>query len=234
MIFTPGGLIAAGSGSVGGLVLSRNRGGAYIRFRAIPTNPNTIFQQEVRSLMATLTSGWIDDLTDDQRAAWDTYALNVHLSNPLGSPRNVGGLAMYVRSNIPRLQADPATYPRVDDAPTTFNLGTYTLPSLGNAIESAQTADVTFDNTDDWAGEAASGLLIYGSRAKNPSINYMKGPYRFAHEVEGDDVTPPTSPATVTWPFPFVETQRLFLFGRVTRADGRLSSPFHLTADAAA
>lgn len=233
-IFTPGGGVAAVSGSIGGVTFSRNRGGPYMRTRAIPVNPNTTFQQEVRSLMATLTSGWIDDLTEDQRAAWDTYALNVHLPNPLGADRNVGGLGMYVRSNIPRLQADPATYPRVDDAPTIFNLGTYTLPTLGNAIESAQTADVTFDNTDDWAGEAASGLLIFGSRAKNPSINYMKGPYRFAHEVEGNITTPPTSPATVTWPFPFTEGHRLFAFFRVTRADGRLSSPFRDEAEAAA
>jgi len=233
-IFTPGGGVATISGSVGGVTFSRNRGGPYMRTRAIPVNPNTTFQQQVRSLMATLTSGWIDDLTDDQRAAWDTYALNVHLPNPLGAPRNVGGLAMYVRSNIPRLQADPVKYPRVDDAPTTFNLGTYTLPSLDNASEAAQTADVTFDNTDDWAGEDNSGLLIYGSRAKNPSINYMKGPYRFAAEVEGDSVTPPTSPHSVTWPFPFVETQRLFAFFRVSRADGRLSSPFRDETDATA
>jgi hypothetical protein len=233
-IFTPGGGVATISGSVGGVTFSRNRGGPYMRTRAVPVNPNTTFQQEVRSLMATLTSGWIDDLTDDQRAAWDTYALNVHLSNPLGSPRNVGGLAMYVRSNISRLQADPVLLTRVDDAPTIFNLGTYTLPVLSGAVESAQTASLAFENTDDWAGETGSGMLVYGSRAKNPSINYMKGPYRYMDVVEGDDTTPPTSPQVLTWPFPFVETQRLFLFGRVTRLDGRLSSPFRLETDAAA
>lgn len=233
-VFTPGGGVAAISGSIGGTVFSRNRGGAYMRLRAIPVNPNTVFQQEVRSLMATLTSRWLDTLTEDQRAAWDTYADNVHLPNPLGADRNVGGLGMYCRSNISRLQADPVFLTRVDDAPVIFNLGPYTLPVLDNAIESAQTADVAFDNADDWAGETGSAMLIYGSRARNPSTNYFKGPYRFAHVIEGDDTTPPTSPATVTWPFPFVETQRLFLFARVTRLDGRLSSPFRDETDAAA
>ena len=234
MIFTPGGIVAAASGSLGGTTFSRNRGGAYARIRAVPVNPNTIYQQEVRSLMATLTSHWLDTLTADQRAAWDTYADNVHLPNPLGADRNVGGLGMYVRSNIPRLQASPVDLPRVDDAPTTFNLGSYTLPTVGNASEAAQTADVTFDNTDLWANEDGSALLTYGSRARNPSINYFKGPYRLMKYLEGDSITPPTSPDSQTWPFPFLQTQRLFMFGRITRADGRLSSPFRDETDAVA
>lgn len=184
--------------------------------------------------MATLTSRWLDTLNESQRAAWDTYADAVHLPNPLGADRNVGGLAMYVRSNLSRLQADPVLLTRVDDAPTIFNLGPYTLPVLSTAIESAQTASIAFTNDDDWAGETGSGMLVYGSRAKNPSINYFKGPYRFMDIIEGDDSTPPTSPQVVDWPFPFEETQRLFLFGRVTRLDGRLSSPFRLTTDAVA
>jgi len=234
MIFTPGGGIAAASGSIGGMTFSRNRGGPYVRLRAVPVNPNTAWQQKVRSLVATLTSYWLNGLNEDQRAAWDTYASNVHLPNALGSDRNVGGLAMFVRSNVSRLQADPVQLPQVDDAPVIFNLGDYTLPTLGNASEAGQTGDVTFDNTDDWAGEGDAAMLVYGSRAQNPSINYFKGPYRYADLIPGDAVTPPTSPHSVTWPFPFVETQRLFLFGRVTRGDGRLSSPFRLETDAIA
>jgi len=233
-IFTSGGGVAAISGSVGGTTFSRNRGGSYMRTRAIPVNPNTTFQQEIRSLVATLTSYWLNGLTEDQRAAWDTYALNVELPNALGQPRNVGGLAMFVRSNVPRLQASHVDFPQVDDAPVVFNMGDYTLPSLGNASEATQTAALAFTNTDDWAGEDEAGLLFYGSRAQNPSINYFKGPYRFAHAIKGDVATPPTTPASITWPFPFADTQRIFAFMRVTRADGRLSSPFRLEADAIA
>jgi len=225
-IFTPGGGIAAVSGSIGGTTFSRNRGGAYMRLRAIPINPNTVYQQAVRTLVGTLTSRWLDVLTPEQRAAWDTYALNVELPNPLGQPRNVGGLGMFVRSNVPRLQASPTDLPRIDDAPTIFNLGEYTSPNLLSASEATQTADVTFDNTDEWANEDSSGLLIYGSRARNPSINYFKGPYRLAGYVEGNGTTPPTSPISLEWPFPFTVGQRLFMMVRVSRADGRLSTPF--------
>jgi hypothetical protein len=225
-IFTPGGGVAAVSGSVGGTTFSRNRGGPYIRVRAVPINPNTTYQAAVRALVAELTSRWLNTLTADQRAAWDTYAENVELPNPLGQNRNVGGLGMYVRSNVGRLQASQTSFPRVDDAPTVFNLGDFSAVDLGNASEAAQTASLVFDNSDDWANEDEAGMLVYGSRAMNGSINYFKGPYRYCHKIEGDSVTPPSSPATVNWPFPFLQGHKLYAAVRVTRADGRLSSQF--------
>jgi hypothetical protein len=226
-----GGGVSAISGSIAGNTYSHNKGGAYIRNRAIPTNPNTIQQQAVRGFMATLTSLWYNTLTAAQRLAWDTYAANVLLPNPLGDPRDVGGLAMYVRSNIPRLQAG---LDRVDDAPTTFNLGDYTNPSMGNATAAAQTWDLTFDNTDDWANEDDAAMLVLSGPGQNQSINFFKGPYRFAHAVLGNATTAPTSPATVSSPFVLVAGQRVFGHVRVTRADGRLTEPFRAQANVGA
>ena len=48
--------------------------------------------------------------------------------------------------------------------------------------------------------------------------------------IEGDATTPPTSPYAATLPFTLQAAQKSFIFGRVTRADGRLSSPFRLPA----
>ncbi len=73
MIFTSP-LIEAGSGSVAGLTFSRNKGGNYLRGRAIPTNPNSPLQQAVRSIMSQLTANWLNVLTAIQRVAWETYA----------------------------------------------------------------------------------------------------------------------------------------------------------------
>lgn len=225
-IFTAGGGVAAVSGSVGGVTFSHNRGGPYMRTRAIPTDPGTTYQQEVRALVASLTSHWLNTLTAAQRAAWDTYALNVELPNPLGQYRNVGGIGMYIRSNVPRLQADATNLPRVDDGPTVFNLGEFTSPDFSNASEATQNAGVAYDNTDAWANEDEAGMLVYGSRAHNASVNFFKGPYRYANKVLGNSVTPPTSPLSVSWPFPFLEDQKIWCQIRFTRADGRLSAPF--------
>jgi len=211
------------AGSIGGITYSHNRGGMYTRCRAIPTNPATEFQQAVRGYVAQLTSLWQNTLTVGQRVAWDAYAELVPLPDKLGEPRNVGGLGMYVRCNVPRLQAGE---PRVDDGPTDYTLGDYTPPNLGNATEAAQTADLTFTTTDDWANEDDAAMLVYLSRGLSPAINFFKGPYRYAHKIEGDGITPPTSPATITVPFAITEGQKLFARVQVTRADGRLSSPF--------
>ncbi len=215
-------LVTSASGSVGGLTASRNAGGAYYRARVVPTNPNSTFQQAVRAAMSNLTSRWLSTLTDAQRAAWKAYSDNVPLIDRLGDPRNVGALPMYIRSNVPRIQAGLSI---VDDGPTTFNLGDFTAPSftatvLGTAI------GTVFTNADEWANEDGAAMLVFQSRAQSPSINYFKGPYRLAGQVLGDSGTPPTSPQADAAVFPFAADQRVYFRAVVTRADGRLSSDF--------
>ncbi len=213
-------------GSLNGIVFSRNRGGSYFRARAVPVNPNTTFQQAVRSAMAQLSAMWAAVLTDSQRASWDTYALNVPLPNSIGDPVNVGGVGMFVRTNVNIIANGAGGAAILTSAPTTFNLGDFTAPSVGVISESTQTVNLEFDNTDDWANEDDASMLVFLSRPRGPAVNYFKGPYRFAENIEGDAITAPTSPVTIASPFPFVQGQKIFAFVRVLRVDGRLSSPF--------
>jgi len=215
-------LVSAASGSTGGLTASTNRGGAYFRKRVVPTNPNTTKQQVVRSAMSLLSGKWNNVLTAAQRAAWDTYALNVPLPDTLGAPRNVGGLGMYIRSNVPRINAGLA---QVTDAPTVFDIGEYTPPVVGVIDASASTLSLAFTNGDAWASEVGASMLVQVSRGNNPSINFFKGPYRFAGKIDGA-ASPPTSPQVLTVPFTVATGQRVFVEVKVTRADGRLSATF--------
>lgn len=219
-------IISEASGSMAGCTFSRNRGGPFIRARVTPVNPNSTYQQTVRSLMSQGSSLWSDTLTDAQRAAWDTYALNVPLPNRLGDPINVGGIGMYQRCNVGRLNPQEATLLRINDAPTIYDLGPYTAPAIASISAAADTLDVSFTDTDAWANETGAAMIIAVSRPTNPAINYFKGPYRFAEAVLGDDTTAPTSPVTVTAPFPIAAGQKVFAFVRVTRLDGRLSASF--------
>lgn len=212
-------IISRGSGSIGGLTASHNKGGNYFRARVTPTDPSTVFQQVIRAAAASLVNFWNDELTPAQRDAWEVYAVNTPLTNPFGASRTVSGLNMYVRGNVSRIQNGLAI---VDDAPTLFNLGEFTL-TQGGADETSQTLAVVFDNTDAWANETGSSMLVYISRPQNPGINFFKGPYRLAGKIDGDDTTAPTSPTTIPVPFAIVALQRLFWQIRVTRRDGRLS-----------
>lgn len=214
-------LVTQASGSLGGLTASHNRGGLYFRARATPVNPNTPQQQAIRGFVAQLTSLWLNTLTGLQRAAWDLYALNVPLPDRLGEPRNVGGLAMYIRSNVPRMQSP---LPRVDAAPTIFNLGDYSIPTFTVLSEATQDVTCTFDALDEWVGETQAALIFYTSRAQNESINYFKGPYRLADRILGSQPAPPAPPVQLTLAFPFVAGQRVFFRLNVTRADGRLGA----------
>jgi hypothetical protein len=216
-------IVSEASGSIAGITFSHNRGGMYTRQRVIPTNPGSPYQTAIRQYVAQLSNLWLNTLTAAQRRAWDTYAENVLIADTLGELRNIGGLGQYIRSNVPRLQA---AEPRVDDGPTIFNLGDFTEPTWDNVSAGGGTGDLSFDNADAWANEDDAAMLILVSRGQNPSINYFKGPYRYAGEVQGDSVTPPTSPASIALPFAVALGQNVFAQIRVTRADGRLSLPF--------
>lgn len=216
-------ILAQTSGSLDGTVFSHNRGGRYTRVRATPINPNTPQQQAVRGFMSTLTNLWLSTLTQAQRDGWDEYALQVPLLDRLGEPRNVGGIGMYCRSNIPRLQA---AEPRVDPPPTTFDLGGFTQPTINAITASTDLLSLNFTNTDLWANEDDAAMLVFTSRGQNASINFFKGPYRFAAKIEGDAISAPTSPASIALAFGVAVGQRVFIRVNVTRADGRLASDF--------
>ena len=211
------------SGSIGGITYSHNRGGLYTRARAIPTNPNSVFQQAIRSAMGNLTSRWNNILTAAQRAAWDYYADQVNLTDKLGDQRNSGGVGMYIRSNVPRIQAALAV---VDDGPTNYNVGEYTEPIIGVISSGGGTLSLAFTPADEWANEDGAALLVGISRGVNPSRNYFKGPYRFAGMIEGDAITPPSSPDSLTLPFAVAVDQKVFVKVNISRVDGRYSYTF--------
>jgi hypothetical protein len=71
-------------GSVAGITYSANRYSAIIaRNRTIPVQPNTTYQQIMRSALSWASAAW-DALTDGQRHGWDDYASTVTLSGPQG------------------------------------------------------------------------------------------------------------------------------------------------------
>ena len=212
------------SGSIAGITYSRNRGGMYARARAIPTDPASVFQLANRNNMTTLVSDWTETLTPTQRAAWKTYGDNVAMTNRLGETVFLTGQQHYVRSNLPRLQIG---FPRVDDAPTIFDLGQHTIPTVTFAYDTPSVV-IAFEETDVWCDEDATALIIFASREQNPSVNFFQGPYRLAGTIDGDSVSPPTSPQIIASPFAYNAGNAAFVRARLTRADGRLSANIDL------
>ena len=225
MLIKLGDVVGQASGSLRSSTYSHNRFGAYIRNRAIPTNPQSARQSTVRTLMQILTNLWGSTLTSEERAQWTAYGANVGVINRLGETIYLTGLNHYVRSNIPRVVAGLA---RVDTGPST-----YSLPETDELLTLSYTADdqkvsVAFDDTMDWADVDGAALLVYTGLPVNPTINFFNGPFRFADSLDGSVGSPPSSPTEIDSPFTFQEAQLVYGRGRITLADGRLSSFFRL------
>jgi hypothetical protein len=218
-------IISQGSGKIGGAVYSHNRGGNYIRNWRTPVNTNTAQQQAIRNDLGTLQARFAQTLTSGQRAAWATFAANVPVVNSMGDSITITAQNWYIKANVPRLQASITP---VDAGPTVFELATLTTPTP-TITAAGTTASLAFTNTDAWANEVGGFLLVYASRAQNATINFYKGPYRFAGKVTGA-ATPPTTPATITLPFVSGPTGSKQFFRVVAvRADGRPSPELFLT-----
>lgn len=218
-----GGGVVGMSGSIAGNTFSRNRYGAYARSRSVPVNPNTARQQTVRNSLAALTMVWSQTLTAAQRAAWNLYAANVVMTNRLGESINLSGFNHFLRSNS-LLQQNAKTL--VADGPTTFEIPESDPAFAISASEATQVISVTYDDTLDWCDEDEAYMFLFQGQPQNAQRNFFGGPWRQMTPVEGDSTTPPTSPESASAVFAITEGQRQWVYGRILRADGRLSAPF--------
>ena len=232
-IVDPSELLTASSGSLGEIVFSRNQHGPYLRARTFPTDPATARQAVVRAALAECVNAWKNTLTAAERRAWDTYALAVPLRTALGRATNPGGLASYIRANVPRLQAAVGGVSRVDQAPTSHNLGSYTPIQRVVLNFNDDTIHPFFTDSDAWVDDTGAAMLFYASAPKPLTRNFWRGPYRYAGPLIGGDPQL-SSPGTIPLPAGATVNQRVFVQGRVTQADARLSHTFRLPADAVA
>ncbi len=210
-------LVTQASGSLGGIVASRNRGGMYLRARTIPVDPNTPAQVIIRAAMSLLVVRWNDTLSALQRSQWNTYASLVPLTGPLGDPVITSGINMYVRTNVIRLQGLRTI---LDAGPFPFNLGTLSAVVMASASVATQLVTFTFDVTDGW-NIADGNLNVFISRPQNLSTDFFRGPYQRAGSFNGDD--PAVSPGTLTPVTAFTIGQRLFARVSAGYPDGRVT-----------
>lgn len=113
------GFISDGSGAVGGLVITRTKGGLAIRARVSGTNPKSPRQTASRALFSQIASAW-RSLGQDQRTAWDVAAAEWPYQNRLGQTQFLSGMALFQKLNTNRflvgietLMATPPDKPEI-------------------------------------------------------------------------------------------------------------------------
>jgi hypothetical protein len=212
-------MIADASGSIGGTVFSRNRGGAYVRNRTTPLNPQTTFQTSVRSAFANLATRYATVLTGSQRDAWQAYGEIVPVPNALGDDRFLTGIQHYIRSNS---LLSLASAPVVDSPPSSFTAGPTIEPTI---TINATTDEFTVTNLGGYDPTASGALAAYISvgRPVNPGVGFYKSPFR--QGFSGAIVTLAALPTAQALPYPVVAGQGLFVRFASATLDGRVGVP---------
>jgi len=223
-IFKTGGGITEFRGSIAGNTYSRNRGGMVMKTRTVPVNTRSSKQQRSRSLFAYLTEAWNNQLTTDQRTAWDSYAHAVRSKNKLGESIRLSGQLHFIRSNQSRITAGLAIE---KEGPTILALPE-SDPTLRFEFNTSETILVYFDTAQAWRSENGGAISLLVSRPQPTTKNYFTGPWVFAGVINGNSSSPPASPALITPPFPVSTNQKLFAKALEIRADGRTSNPMDL------
>lgn len=85
-------------GKLGGQVFSKNKGGAYVRTKVTPANPQTADQTARRSLFAAISQSW-SGLTASQISAWNEAVESWKSTDIFGDLLAPTGKELYQRLN---------------------------------------------------------------------------------------------------------------------------------------
>lgn len=86
-------------GKLGGQVFSKNRGGAYIRTKVTPSNPQTQAQAEVRSNLGGLSASW-NGLNPQQIAGWNGAVDDWTSTDVFGDIKKPTGKNLFVKLGL--------------------------------------------------------------------------------------------------------------------------------------
>lgn len=170
-----GAIVTDGRGKIGGHVASKNRGGAYLRTKVTPSNPNTTAQAIARGLLASLSQAW-RSLDGDTIKAWNSAVKDFASTDIFGDIKNPTGLNLYVKlnANLLAVGLTPLVLP-----PAKLEVPTATITSGNYDIS---TGVLSFSLSD-----ASADTIVALVRATPPvsgGVSYVKNAYR----VIGNDV----------------------------------------------
>lgn len=94
-----GALIVDMRNKLGGHVLSKNKGGSFIRRKVSPIQPFTAPQRLIRGILTQLARSWGGTLIDSERAAWKAFADAHPVTDVFGQNVKLTGEQMFVRLN---------------------------------------------------------------------------------------------------------------------------------------
>lgn len=227
-----GGGVAAMSGSIGGTVFARNKGGAYARQWAKPCNPRSPLQNTRRAEMAYFAKAWSNVLTPQERIDWGAYAKGTSWTNKLGDSIEIAGNAAFMRLNCEFAVLD-------------FTIETAAPTAMGHAgginftfLAENDTGKLQFDLPTGSYDNRTNGqhILVYqGVPTEVGRIATPKG-FKFLTHIRGHQSTPHEFPLEIATAYTMNLGQFITLKAMFIDENNRMSGPFFssvVAADAA-
>lgn len=176
-----GGGVTDMRGSIAGNVFSRNGGGAYVRQKVTPINPNTSRQQTVRGRLNFLAKQWAL-LTPGLRIAWKNFGINHPKTNSLGEVVVLNGLQSYQRINLVILNLSEV---RTDTPPPNFDIADIdlvaaTINKANNQVEIELAEDQLNVNTV---------VEVRMTQAISTGVSFVNNLLRFLGRTDGAPTT---------------------------------------------
>lgn len=163
-------IVADIRGKLNGSVFSKNRGGAFVRTKVTPSNPQTSFQAAVRSILGGLAQAW-RSLTEAQRSAWNAAVSNFTGTDIFGDIKIPSGINLYTKLNANLAEAGEAfiTTPPLPRGAASLTQLSVSADISDTEIEVvAGVGNVPADNT----------LIIRATAPQSPGKSFLKGKYR--------------------------------------------------------
>jgi hypothetical protein len=173
-----GAIVTDGRGKIGGHVMSKNRGGAYMRTKVTPSNPRTFAQQENRALLGSLSASW-SSLTDAFRASWNGAVNDWVSTNIFGDTIKPTGKNLYVALNK-NINAIGGT--TIDTAPAKVEMPILGLESVTISVVGGTITPVVSDDLGDVQ------LVIASTGPLSAGTSFTKGKYRKLYNAAASDL----------------------------------------------
>lgn len=163
-----------GHGKLGGTVIQKGRSGFIARVKVTPVNPQSEFQQSVRSLLAYFSSKF-RTLGDTVVAGWNAAAANGFITNNVfGDPIKQTGHGLYVGLNMNLIASNNA---EITNAPTPEG-----VPSPLGISPAAATGANLLINAEFVGGTdvvpASTTLLVFATPPLSGGVTFVKNKFR--------------------------------------------------------
>lgn len=164
------------SGKSGGSIFSHNQGGAYVKNFAVPTNPNTVAQQDARSRFGSMASLYAS-LSAQAKDEWKLATPLFPRNNRLGDSTTLSAMALFVslNGNLESVNIDAKTAAPVPTPPQVINgLNLDFKADPTDVAAEMSISGSTFDSNDN-----PTLVVFYASRPLPINSNSKGVSYRY-------------------------------------------------------